>query len=109
MAALEYIQGSDLPDLTITWKDSSQVLIDFSSGYTFNLKIGNPSSTALITKTTGITGAATDPNVTIAWATSNELNTLEPGTYAAHLKATRASDSKDRYMTFDITIHPGIT
>lgn len=105
----QYIQGADIPDLTVTWYDQNGNLIDFSTGWTFALKIGNPGSTALVTKTTGIAGAATDPNVTVTWATSGELNTLATGTYAGHLKATRSSDSKERYMTFDITILPGMT
>jgi hypothetical protein len=105
----EYVQGADLPDLTFTWYAQDGTLIDLSTGYTFSLKIGNPGSAALITKTTGITGAATDPNVTIAWATSGELNTLAPGSYALQLQATRTADSKQRFLTDQITIHPGMT
>jgi hypothetical protein len=104
-----YIQGSDLPDLAITWKDRNDAVIDFSTGHTFSLKIGVPGSAALVTKSTGITGAATSPNVTIAWATSGELNTLATGTYTGQLKATRTLDSKERFMSFRITIKPAIS
>lgn len=104
-----YIQGADLPDLTIEWTTNTGAIIDFSSGYTFELKIGSPGSAATLTKTTGITGAATLPNVTIAWATSGELNTLPPDSYIADLIATRTSDSKQRKRRFNITVYPAIT
>lgn len=104
-----YRQGSDLPEYSAEWYDGNGDLIDFSTGYTFQAKIGNPGSAALITKTTSITGAATAPNITVAWATTGELNTLDPGTYTLQIKATRASDSKDRFLTDDITILPAIT
>jgi len=108
-AYLEYIQGSDLPDAAITWRDRNNAIIDFSTGHTFSLKVGTPGSAALLTKSTGITGAATSPNVTIAWATSGELNTLTTGVYSGQLKATRNSDSKDRYLPVDIRILPAIS
>lgn len=109
MAYLEYIQGADLPDAAITWRDRNNSIIDFSSGHTFSLKIGTPGQTALLTKSTGFTGAATSPNLTVAWATSGELNTLTAGTYSGQIKATRNSDSKDRFLPFEIKILPAIT
>ena len=107
--AVSYVQGADLPDLTFTWRDRAGALIDFSSGYTFVLKVGTPGSAASLTKSTGITGAATDPNVTVAWATSGELNTLAPGVYSLHLVATRTSDSKQRVLEDRLTVKPAIT
>lgn len=104
-----YVQGSDLPYIELTWKDTNDVVIDFSTGHTFQLKIGNPGEAALITKTTGITGAATSPNVTIAWASTGELNTLETGSHIAQLKATRNSDGKDRFFRFVLPVEPAIT
>lgn len=104
-----YVQGSDLPDLAWTWKDSSSNLIDFSSGYTFVLKVGQPGTAASFTKSTGISGAATAPNVTIAWATSGELNTLAAGRYIADLIATRSSDSKARTLRFILPVEAAIT
>lgn len=106
---LQYIQGSDLPDATFEWRSGTGAIIDFSTGYTFTLKIGTPGQAATLTKTTGITGAATSPNVTVAWSTSGELNTLATGTYSGQLKATRTSDSKDRFFPFDVSILPAIT
>jgi hypothetical protein len=100
-----YIQGADLPDLTFEWRDSTGALINFSSGYTFVLKLGTPGSAATLTKSTTITGAATSPNVTVAWATSGELNTLTPGVYTLDLIATRTSDSKQRFLRDSLTVH----
>lgn len=104
MNSTTYIQGSDLPDLAIEWTDQAGNVIDYSSGHTFELRIGDPGSTPLITKTTNITGAAATPNVTIAWATSGELNTLPPGSYEADLIATRTVDSKQRKLRFPLHI-----
>lgn len=104
-----YTVGDDLPDLTVEWLNTAGAVIDFSSGYTFSLKIGTPGTVATITKTTGITGAATSPNVTIAWATTGELNTLAKGVYDADLIATRTSDSKRRSRRFQIRLDQAIT
>ena len=103
-----YTQGAELPDLTIEWKDSAGNVINFSSGWTFVLRLGDPGSAATLTKSSGITGAATSPNVTIAWATSGELNTLTPGFYHAQLRATRDSDSKLRVFKFGLKIEAAV-
>lgn len=59
---------------------------------------GGP-NTAVVTKTTGITGAATSPNVVIDWGTS-DFSTLTPSAAGAehvvHVTARRTSDTKDR-------------
>lgn len=107
--ATTYIQGADLPDLAITWKDSNGAIIDFSTGSTFVLKVGQPGVTASLTKSTGIAGASTSPNITIAWAVSGELNTLPAATYVADLIATRTSDSKQRVLRFLLPITAAIT
>lgn len=109
MLTAAYTQGADLPDLTLEWRDSDGSLLPFATGWTFQLKLGTPGSAAALTKTTGITPADTSPNVTIAWPTSAELNTLTPGYYHAELTATRASDSKQRKMAFGIRLDPQIT
>lgn len=109
MLSVTYTQGAELPDLTIEWKDTAGNLIDFSSGYTFVLKLGVPGAAATLSKSTGITGAATSPNVTVAWATSGELNTIATGFYHAHLNATRTSDQKLRVFKFGLTVDPAVT
>jgi hypothetical protein len=107
--SVSYVQGADLPDLALEWLDGAGSVVDFSSGWTFVLKLGTPGQAADVTKNTGITGAATSPNVTIAWATSNELNTLGPGVYSLHLTATRVVDSKQRVLEGSLTVKPAIT
>lgn len=100
----EYIQGAELDDLTVSWSDSNGDLYDFSSGWTFSLKVGNKGSAASFTKTTGMTGAAASPNLTVVWATTGELNLLEGGTYVLQIEAIRTSDSRSLFMQDSITI-----
>jgi hypothetical protein len=109
MLTLEYIQGADLPDATFEWRDRLNNLVDFSIAHTWQLKVGQSGSTAVMTKTTGISGAATAPNVTISWDASVDLNTLDPGSYEADLIATRTSDSRQRKLRFALKILPPIT
>lgn len=100
-------KSAERPTLDIWWFDSAGALIDFSSGYTWSLKVGVPGSTALLTKTTNITGAAGSgtaptgtPNVVVTWA-GGEL-TLTAGSYTAELTGT--TSSLDRVLTFQIDI-----
>lgn len=98
----EYIQGAELGNMPVTWTDENGTLLDFSSGYTFTLKIGRRGETAIVTKTSGMTGAATDPNLTVAWATTGELNLLtDPGTYVLQIEAKRSSDDRSYFMQDD--------
>lgn len=109
---LHYYAHDERPSAEIWWQDDDGTLVDFSSGYTFSLKVGVPGSAALLTKTSGITGAAGagseptgTPNIVVAW-TAGELN-LTPGIYALQLKAT--TSSLDRTLNGSITIHDVIT
>jgi len=104
-----YYQGAELGDLPFSWYDSDGTVIDFSSGYTFSVKVGVPGAAASFTKTTGITGAATAPNVTIGWATTDELNSLSAGDYVVQITATRTSDSKTRVAHAPLSIDPVVT
>lgn len=96
-----YRQDQELPAMAIEWLDSNGDVIDFSTGWTFTAKVATKTipGTALITKTTGITGAATSPNVVIDWSTT-DWSALAPATggtvHVVHLTARRTSDSKDR-------------
>jgi hypothetical protein len=108
--AVEYIQGADLPDFAVEWADRDGAPILFGSiAHTFELKIGRRGNPATLTKSTGITGADTSPNVTVAWSTSGELNTLAVGTYDADLIATRTSDGKQRKLRFRLVVLPAVT
>ena len=93
-----YRADQDVPSYPVEWKDRDGVLINFASGYTFELKLINQATGTIgLTKTTGITGAATSPNITAAWA-AGELATVVVaagvGTYEVHLTAT--SSGADR-------------
>jgi len=104
-----YYQGSDLPDLAETWTDSTGAVIDFSAGYSFAVKVGKRGAASAFTKTTGITGASSAPNITIAWSTTGELNSLPSGVYIVRIIATRTSDGKDRIMQTTIQVKSGPT
>lgn len=106
--AVEYAQGSDLPDLGLVWKDTAGNLINFSDGWTFEAKVGRLGEAAQFSKSAGITGAATSPNVLIEWATTGELNTLSPGTYTLQLAATRTDDGRTRLYQTRIRIKKAI-
>lgn len=96
-----YMDGADLPDIALTWLDDEGNTIDFSSGWTFELRAGTPGSTAIIEKTTGLTGAAAAPNVTVSWD-EGELDDLTHGIHYCDVIATRTADGKDRHMRFKI-------
>lgn len=104
MNKVEYVQGADLPDLSINWYDAQKVLIDFTTGYTFELKVGKPGQAALVTKSSGFGASLVSPNLTVQWSTSGELNTLTPGVYRGQLKATRTADGKSRFLSFDLEV-----
>lgn len=99
--AYSYRIGQELPSMAFEWLDRDGAVIDFSTGWTFAAKIADADDpgTILATVTTGITGAATSPNVTIDWAT-DAFDTLVPAeagsVFVVHLIATRTADSKDR-------------
>ena len=107
MLTVSYAQGADLPDLGIDWTDQAGELIDFSTGYSFELRVGAPGESAALAKSSGITGAATAPNVTISFD-DDELSDLEPGHYMADLIATRTADGKDRAMRFRLSVKAAV-
>lgn len=110
MASVVYFVGSDLPDLDVTWQDSERNVIDFSLGYAFVVKIAAAgSSTALVTKISGITGDSSAPNVTVAWSTTGELNDLSPGRYMLQITATRSADGKQRIMALPMDVRQAIS
>ena len=106
---LVYRRGAALPDSALAEFDRSGAIIDFSAGHTFEVKVGRVGHAAAFTKTTGITGAATDPNVTIAWAASGELRTLEPGDYELQLTATHTATGKPRVFVHPLTVLASIS
>lgn len=114
MADLRYFRTAERPDIKLWLLDDAGNLIDFSTGYTFAFKVGDPGSTAVFTKTSGITGAAGSgtqtsgtPNITISF-TAGELDSV-PTTrsYTWQLKAT--TSSLDRIYQGKITFSDVIT
>lgn len=108
----EYFAGSSDPALAVTWRDRSRKLIDFvANPATFRLELANREApgTIVVTKTTGITGVATDPNVSIAWAAVGELAGLAPGFYIGELTATDTGTTKKRKMPVSLRIMPTVT
>jgi hypothetical protein len=104
---LSYHKNAERPAAELWWNDDDGTLIDFASGYTWSLKIGVVGSTALLTKTTNITGAAGSgtepdgtPNVVITW-TAGEL-ALTAGSYTWQLTATTSSLDRVTDGTIDI-------
>jgi len=95
-----YRKDQELPALPVTWKDRDGAIRDFSSGWTFTVKIAlaDTPTVVLATKSAGITGAATAPNVLIDWAVTDWDNLTASAAgikYVAHVYARRNADSKD--------------
>lgn len=104
-----YYKGAELPDLHLTWEDENGDVINFAAGWTFVVKVAREgSTTASFTKSTGVTGAASAPNVIVEWATSAELSTLAAGRYVVQVVASRNSDSKDRYFQGPLEVRSSI-
>lgn len=87
---LMYYRGDELPafvgEVTENGKET-----DFSSGYTFEVKIADSTGTVVLTKTAGISGSLGE--ITVEWATS-ELD-LAPGSYTVQLRFVRQADGYD--------------
>lgn len=106
----QYARGATRPDLRFWAFDDHGALINFSSGYTFTVRVGYRGLPGLLEKTTGITGQvgsgyrdSTDgvPNIVITW-TAGELN-IAPGEYTLQLVAD-AGGGNPRYFFDDIEI-----
>jgi hypothetical protein len=105
----EHTLGSELPDDAFDWTNAQGAVIDFSSGWTFTVEVGFPGQDAELTKTEGITGAATSPNVTIAWAEGELDDPLTPGTWPAWLTAVNDVSGKERKRSFLLKLNPSTT
>lgn len=102
-AVVPYIQGAELPDIPLEWRDEAGVLIDFSTGHTFALALTQGGGSPVLNKASGISGDSAAPNVRVSWD-ADELDPLTPGHYLATLTATRTADGKDRKMRFLLAI-----
>lgn len=110
---LSYRSTAERPAAELWLYDDDGSLIDFSGvGWTFVAKVGNVGSTALLTKSSGITGAAGagsepdgTPNVVITWS-AGEL-AIAAGSYVLQLTAT--TGGLDRVFVFPFEILPVVT
>jgi hypothetical protein len=104
-----YYKDQELPALAFNWYDSTGALIDFSTGWTFTVKLcasATPNVVAF-SKPTGVTGTATLPNVVVDWTTTDFATLTADTTYNVVVYARRTSDSKDR--VFNPGASPQIT
>lgn len=92
---LTYHRNAERPAAKMWLFDDDGSLIDFS-GYSFRFRIGTPGRTAVLSKTSNITGDVGageepdgTPNITVNWS-AGELD-IEPGTYRWQLTATTSS------------------
>jgi len=105
--AIEYYEGAEYPNVEVTWLDSDGAVINFSSGWTFTVRIGQAGQAAIVTKTTGITGGAVAPNLVVSWS-ADELDTLTPDTYAMDVIARETATNKDRIQSTVLTIFSAV-
>jgi hypothetical protein len=107
MTRVAYYSTADRPALELWLYDDDGSLINFATGYTFQLKLGQSGQTALLTKSSGIAGAAGagnepdgTPNIVVTW-TAGEL-ALTPGGYQCQLTATTGGLDRLFVFPFDI-------
>jgi hypothetical protein len=109
MTVLRYTKGDELEGIDITWPQPDGTPYNFSSGWTFIARIGSPNQAAVLQKTgpTGFTGAATFPNLVIAWAT-NDLAAIPQGSYHLDIKANLTATNQDVTRTWLFQILDGV-
>lgn len=88
-----------LPDTQFAWYDGNNNLLDLTAYSSPRLVVKDSAKNVLLTKTTGITLAASSPNYTIAWSAA-DITALTPDSGAQktfiYAYATRTADSKVR-------------
>lgn len=98
MSIWQYTRGAELPAITIEALDADGLPIDFSTGWTFEVKVGEPGKTALVT-TTSVVGASVKPNLTVNFA-AGALDVLTIGTtYTCQVACTNGSGQARIYAT----------
>lgn len=96
----QYRADQELPAMALEWLDGSGALQQFATGWAFTVKVAKASAplAVLLTKTVGVVGANTSPNITISWTTSDftALAASPSGTdYVVYTYARRTADTKD--------------
>jgi len=98
--------AASLPAAEFNWIDVNGATLDFSSGWTFKLTIGRPPNAAVLTKTTGLVGRSTSPNLFVNWA-PNELAVLTPGIWNIQVTAS-SSDGHQRILSGTLRIDAAV-
>lgn len=98
-SVVKFYKGAERPDITLIWRGTTGAILDLSGTQTFELKIGSPGREAEYTKTAGIIGAQTAPNITITFL-PDELTDVPVGLHVAQLRARDTSTNQDRMMQF---------
>lgn len=103
MTIWQYTRGAELPAITIDALDANGLPIDFSTGWTFAIKVGEPGKTAVVTAST-VVGDAVKPNLTINWS-AGALDPLVGGVvYTVQLQATLTATGQDRIYTTQLRV-----
>ena len=93
---ITYKRDQSLPAWTVAWYNRNEALYDFATGWTFEVVLSNANTgTDVLTKTSGIVGYDTAPNVSVGWA-AGELD-VEPGTYFVLLSAIDGASRRNRF------------
>lgn len=109
---IHYYRTAERPDLKFWLQDDAGALVDLSA-HTLQFKLGRPGAAAVLTKTSGVTGAAGSgvepsgvPNLVVSF-TSGELDALATGSLIWQIKATLSG--ADRFWQGDFVLHDVIT
>lgn len=102
---LEYpTPASSLPDASFRWLDAAGSPINFTTGWSFSMKIAQPPNSVQVTKTAGFVGgngANNAANLVVVWA-DDELANLTAGRWYFQLTATELISGKQRILTGSI-------
>lgn len=101
MNTVTYDAGETLPDCHLTVLDDTGTVISLASGYTFAVTVLDASGGTAHSQS-GVTGASTAPNLTVAWTSG--FGALAAGRYSLKVTGTRTSDSKVRVWVFGLVI-----
>jgi len=103
---LRYTRTDELEPVSITWYQPNGTLYNFTSGWTFRARIGTGSG-FLVEKTTGFTGAATAPNLSINF-TTGELDGIATGSYQLDVQATLTATAQTITRTWLFQVLAGV-
>jgi len=82
------------PPWAVEWRDSSGEIRDFSNGYTFRVEfLTARTKRVLYTKTAGIVGASTSPNIAVSWAVGELADKV--GKFRLRLVAKETSTNRE--------------